>query len=346
MAMTITVRPVNLESESAELLAMLQTNLPLRPHARRFDWLYRANPDGPAWSWFACESASGSVVGVTSVFPRSMWVGGRIEMCGQVGDFAISATHRSLGPALLLQRATFEPVDQRILSFCYDCPPHAAGMATFRRLGVQPNCAVDRYVLPLRLDRHLKKRLGFAPPLFTPLCNFLLRTFRRPGMRPRDLEIAEYAGPFDDEFSRLDAAVTSEDEIRGRRSAVHLNWRYRQDPLQEYRVLTGRRRGELIAFLVFYFKNEDIQIVDLFGRDLPASVALLDVLAQRCEVSCQSVEAYLSEGCDVLTPVLKTHFRRRSVAAQVVAYAKPGSEMSVFLERRPRWAFNKAEVQA
>jgi hypothetical protein len=30
----------------------------------------------------------------------------------------------------------------------------------------------------------------------------------------------------------------------------------------------------------------------------------------------------------------------------VVAYAKPGSEMSLFLERRPRWAFSTAEVQA
>ena len=345
--MNTSVRPVNLKSEREELLAILQVNLPLLPHARRFQWLYHANPDGPAWSWFVYEKAGGSVVGVSSVFPRSMWVGSRIERCGQVGDFAISATHRSLGPALLLQRATFEPVDQGILSFCYDCPPHAAGMATFRRLGVQPNCAVDRYALPLRLDRHMKKHLGLAPPFLTPLVNSLLRAWRQRGMRPGDLEIAEHAGPFDDEFSRLDAAVTGADVIRGRRSAAHLNWRYREDPLQEYRVLTGRRKGELIAFLVFCVKNEDIRIVDLFGRELPASaVALLDVLARRYEVSCQNVEVYLSEGSDLLTAVLKAHFRRRSVAAQVVAYAKPGSEMSMFLESRPRWAFSTAEVQA
>ncbi len=344
--MKLSVRPVNLESESEELLTILQTNLPSLPHARRFQWLYRANPDGPAFSWFAFEEG-GPVVGVTSVFPRSMWVRRKIELCGQVGDFAISATHRSLGPALMLQRATFEPVDQRILSFCYDCPPHAAGMATFRRLGVQPNSAVDRYALPLRADRRFKKRLGFAPLLLTPLANCLLRVWRQRGIRPGDLDIAEHTGPFDDEFTCLDAAVNAPDTIRGCRSAAHLNWRYREDPLQTYRVLTARRKGELVAFLVFCVGAEDIRIVDVFGRELPAAaVALLDALARRYQISCQNVEVYLSEGSDLLSPVLRAHFRRRSRAAQVVAYARPGSELSMFFGRRPRWAFSTAEVQA
>src|SRR5262249_4887595 len=149
-----------------------------------------------------------------SLFPRLMWVGGRKVMCGQVGDFAISASHRSLGPAVLLQRATFQPVDQRMLEFCYDCPPHAAGMATFRRLGVQPNCAVARFVLPLRVDRLLQKRLGFTPPLFTSLLNAVLRQYRRTRTKIEEFEIAEHAARFDDEFSLLDGTVGSMDSIR------------------------------------------------------------------------------------------------------------------------------------
>jgi hypothetical protein len=323
MAMAISVRPVDLDSESGELLAILQANLPALPHARRFQWLYRDNPDGPAWSWFAFEKADGSVVGVTSVFPRSMWVGGRIRMCGQVGDFAISASHRSLGPAILLQRATFQPVDQRILAFCYDCPPHDAGMATFRRLRIEPSCTVTRYALPLRMDRRVKKHLGFVPPILTPLLNSLLRVFRRVGVKTGNLELSEHEGRFGDEFSCLDATVRQADVIRGCRTAAHLNWRYRDDPLQDYHVLTARRKGELIAFLIFLLRDEDITIVDLFGRDLPAAaIALLDALVQRYEVSCQGVEAFLS------------------------AYAEPGGEVSMFLERHPRWAFHTAEVQA
>lgn len=107
------------------------------------------------------------------MFPRSMWVGGQLKMCGQVGDFAISAGHRSLGPALLLQRATFEPVDSRSCPSANDCPrPRSAAMATFSRLGVQPNCAVARYVLPLRVDGQFRKRLGFTPPFLPGYLQF------------------------------------------------------------------------------------------------------------------------------------------------------------------------------
>ena len=345
--MALSVRPVDLTSDSAEMLALLQANLPALPHSRRFQWLYRDNPDGSAWSWFALEKAGGAAVGISSVFPRSMWVGSRKVMCGQVGDFAISASHRSLGPAILLQRATFQPVDERMLAFCYDCPPHAAGMATFRRLGLEPNCAVARYVLPLRVDSHLKKRLGFAPPLFTALLNTLLHLFRRSNVKAEGFVISEHNAPFGDEFSLLDASVSSTDVIRGCRSAAHLNWRYREDPLQDYQVLTVRRKGELIAFLIFVVKEAHVKIVDLFGRDLPAAaLLLLDALVRRREFLFQSVEIFLSEDCEIMPAVLKARFCRRSLAAQVVAYAQPGGETSLFLDRHPRWAFHTAEVQA
>jgi hypothetical protein len=344
--MAIAVRPVNLESESEELLAILEANLPDLPHARRFRWLYRDNPDGPAWSWFAVDQARDSIVGVTSVFPRSMWVGGRVVRCGQVGDFAVSATHRSLGPALLLQRATFGPVDQRSISFCYDCPPHAAGMATFRRLRVAPNCAVTRYALPLRLDNRLKQLLGFTPPLLTPLMNFLWCMARRPTRIHQDLEIGEHTGLFDDEFTHLDDAAAA-NVIRGCRNAVHLNWRYRQDPLEEYHVLTARRKGELMAFLIFSIRNQIVRIADVFGRDFVAAVpALLCALVRRYKSSCQGIEAYVSDGSDALPAILQAHFHRRSLAAHVVAYAQPGSDISAFLSQRDRWAFHTVELQA
>jgi hypothetical protein len=329
------------------VLALLEAIVPVVPHARRFEWLYRDNPDGPAWSWFAVERGSGSAVGMTSVFPRMMWVGSHAVRCGQVGDFAILPSHRSLGPALQLQRATFQPVDGRLLSFCYDCPPHAAGMATFRRLGVSPNCAVARFALPLRIDRRARNQLGFAPPVLTSLLNAALRFWRRRGAKPVDFDIAVCVGRFGDEFSQLDRELGATDAIRGCRSAAHLNWRYRDDPLQEYEVLTARRKGELIAALVFSIHGENIRIIDLFGRELAAAaVALLDALAREYERSCQNIEAYISEGNELARALADAHFHRRSLAAHVVAYAEPGSAMAAFLERRPRWAFYTAELQA
>src|SRR6266481_4979428 len=175
--MTISVQRVHKQSENQEFLAVLQANLPSQPHARRFKWLYRDNPDGPAWSWFALQGSSRQVIGVTSVFPRSMWVGGEVQMCGQVGDFAVSSSHRTLGPAVLLQRATFDPVNEGRLAFCYDCPPHEAGMSTFRRLGIGENSQMERFVRPLCVDRLVEKVLGHGPwsaPI-SAVGNFVLR---------------------------------------------------------------------------------------------------------------------------------------------------------------------------
>jgi len=347
--MMISVRPVHHNSETEEFLAILRTNAPSLPHERRFKWLYQDNPDGTAFSWFVIQSAPDLVVGVTSLFPRSMWVGDRLQMCGQVGDFAVSTSHRSLGPALLLQRATFEPVDRGELAFCYDCPPHDAGMSTFRRLRMRSNCRVYRYALPLRVDGHLRKRLGSVSVLPAAAGNLLLRLQRLATLAPsaRNLEVSVHQSAFDNEFSELDARVKHPNAIRGRRSAALLNWRYREDPLQNFEVLTARRNGELVAFAVFQSTGDIVTIVDLFGTELPeAAFSLVSAIAARFQKSHQTLETYLSEGSDLVAPFLKMRFQVRSEAAQIVAYAKPQSEMSCFLEKSPIWAFSRAETAA
>ena len=158
--MSLEVRPVDLASERTELLDILQRNLPQIPHVRRFDWLYRNHPCGQPRSWFAIDSKAKANVGAASLFPRFLWEGGRFVSAGQVGDFAIDVKYRSLGPALMLQRATLEAVENRQFSICYDCPPHSLGMATFRRLGMEEHCEMHRYVRLIRTDRHFQKRFG------------------------------------------------------------------------------------------------------------------------------------------------------------------------------------------
>jgi hypothetical protein len=344
---TIFVRPVDLESDNQELLSILQTNLPDLPHARRFDWLYRGNPDGPAWSWFICEP-SGRAVGVASLFPRSMWVGDKREMCGQVGDFAVAASHRSLGPALLLQRATFSPVERGELAFCYDCPPHQAGMSTFRRLGMRPNCRIDRYALPMRVDVRVRKNMGVTSAIPVALGNLLLRLGRRWRNKggASSLEVGEHMGHFGEEFSQLDVSLQRANVIRGRRTSTVLNWRYREDPLQRYEVLTARRKGELTAFIVLKTTNQVVTIVDLFGTGLPESAySLLASVSERYERSHQTLEAHLAAESELVGYFSNMGFRLRSEAARVVAYAKPQSEMSALLQGSPIWAFNQAEIR-
>ena len=157
--MTIRIRPVDLDREPEELLGVLDRNLPDLPHARRFKWIYRDCHLGPAWSWLLWDSESREPVGVASLFRRAVWRAGKVEVCGQVGDFAIDPSHRSLGPALMLQRATFGPVDSGHLALCYDCPPNARGMSTFRRLRMASSATMQRHTRLLRTDRQIARYL-------------------------------------------------------------------------------------------------------------------------------------------------------------------------------------------
>jgi len=345
--MSIFVRPADLSSERRDLLDVLKVNLPFLDHEKRFDWLYRANPDGPARSWFACQDTRDRIVGVVSVFPRSMWVGRDLKNCGQVGDFATAVSHRSLGPSLLMQRATFEPVNAGIWAFCYDCPPHDAGMSTFRRLGMEANSSMARYALPLRVDRLLESRLGRNWSFLSAVGNFILKLYVAPPTRIQDVEIKQHTGPFGEEFSALDESIKDEHAIRGARSAAHLNWRYLQDPLQQYEVLTARRDGELLAYLVLCIADGTATVVDLFGKEISTvGASLISAVVRRCRPSCQILQTFLAESSELTTLYTEAHFRRRSISARIVAYTKPDSDMSAFLRNGARWAFAQAEVRA
>lgn len=347
--MAVTVRAVDLDTEHEELLAVLERNLTDLPHARRFKWIYRDNPLGPAWSWFACD-ASGEVVGVASVFRRAMWLGRRVTVCGQVGDFAIDASHRSLGPAVMLQRATFEPVDRGSLTLCYDCPPHDRGMSTFRRIGMSTSASLARHAKLLRANRKIEGRLGEGPMAraLTPVGNALLWLRDGDVPRPNGLEIARLAGRFGAELSELDQRVHARDAIRGRRSAEDLNWRYRDDPLHDYIALAARRRGELIGLVILSVSGRDATLVDLFGEFRPGdTLGLLDAAADEARsAGAETLHATVSDGSHLVAELGRAGFSRREAGPHVVAYTAPGSEDRAQLDRPLIWDLTHHDIMA
>jgi hypothetical protein len=343
--MAVKARPADLEVEREALFGLLERNLPDLAHRRRFDWLYRDNPAGRAWAWFVYDEGTKEIVGVASVFPHDVWIGERLERCGQVGDFAVDATHRSLGPAVMLQRATFEPVDGGALAFCYDCPPHDQGMATFRRLGIDATCRTEQFARPLRAERLVEKRLGRGPvaATVTALANGLLRVW---GGR-RHAEIGEQTGRFEAEFSRLDREVGGAGVVRSRRCAEDLNWRYRDDPLHQYRVLTARRRGELLAFVVVSTAGDDAVVVDLFGRlSGGLAVALLDAAAAVLRsAGVQTLRMTVGEDFAGREAMSRGGFRPRGQGPRIVAYAGRAGQVRAALSPSA-WAIRPVDLLA
>ncbi|MGH7392470.1 MAG: hypothetical protein ACREM3_23885 [Candidatus Rokuibacteriota bacterium] len=347
--MTLRVRPVDLEEDREELIGVLERNLTAVAHRVRFDWFYRRNPAGRAWSWIVYDTSGGRSVGAASVFPREVWLDGRVRRCGQVGDFAIDAGYRSLGPAVMLQRATLSPVDDGTLAFCYDCPPHAAGMAPLRRLGLEPNARMLRYVRPVRVNRYVRRLMG-GSLLARPLAwigNRMLGVITSRSRPEAGLEVALHSARFGEEFTRLDAAAGSRGLIRGRRTADILNWRYRDDPLREYIALTVRGGGELMAYLIVQCAGEDAYVVDVSGgcdREVVRVLfeAAVDVTRQR---RMEALYAMISDQAGLGPTMNRAWMRYRSPGAYIVAAAKRSSVDEAAVAS-VRWGFLHSDVLA
>jgi hypothetical protein len=344
--MNLAIRPASLAHDQQQLIDLLERNISGKQMGH-FEWRHQANPAGPGWSWIIYEREKQTAVAMASVFPRNMLLAGKPLLCGQVGEFVVDAPYRSLGPAVLLQRATFEPVNAGKLAFCYDCPPHDKGMSTFMRLGMRANTEVGRYALPLRSEEFLEKRLGdgfWTKPVVSAV-NSALR-LRIPRRRAHGLEVTKFDQVFDEEFSHLDRRVSSSGVIRASRHAEDLNWRYRKNPNLKFRVLVARRAGELLGFLSYILFGQRASIVDVFGCELAdVGIVLLEAFIAACRTeNLICLEAYCSEGSELRPLFMKAGFRLRERAARVVAYAKPDDPVGKMLDSNLRWAFSQVEI--
>jgi hypothetical protein len=330
------------------MIALLTRNLP-NPQEEHFAWRHFANPAGEAWSWFLCEEPGGSAVGMASVFPRPMSVDGRQEIWGQVGEFVVDAKYRSLGPALMLQRATFEPVKAGDVPVCYDCPPHDQGMSTFDRLGMRANTEVYRYALPLRSDEFLEKRLGngilFKPAVVSANLALGIKLFRRGKPQMHGIEVSELGGDFGQEFTQLDQSVSSLGAIWASRSAEQLNWRHRRQPHCSFRTLVARRSGELLAFLTSIDFAGRVAIWDLFGRHVEdVGAVLIDALISSSrKEKAHLVEGYCSGDNGLRDLFNKMGFSPRERLARIVAYGTQACRRDLTAGPGPRWAFTLTE---
>lgn len=352
--MSFKIRPASLDEDREEMLDLMGRNFGYRP-AHRFEWGHLENPAGICWSWLAYDAnGNGNThpVAMVTVFPRHMRVDGKPVLAGQVGGFAVDPSHRSLGPAVMLQRTTFQPVEAGQIVFCYDCPPHDQGMSTFVRLGMKADCEVFRYAFPLRVDDNVKKKLGsglWTTP-FTATGNALLRMRRRRAAAP-GIEIERYDRLFDDEFDRINEITPSANIIRGCRCARDLNYRYREGQKEneahgggKIHVLVARRRGEIQAFAVYLIQTNAIAIVlDIFGPGLrSAGPSLLEAIIADCrKKNLSSVHAFCSPQSGLESIFAQTGFHRRERNCRVVAFSKTNESVVANMG----WCFTYAEVR-
>jgi hypothetical protein len=231
--LALRIREADIDGDAAALGAFLAAQLPDHGGAPRYDWLYRRNPFGRARAWIACDDDE-RIVGAAAAFPRSLVVDGRMVPGWNLGDFAVDPRHRTLGPAIQLQRALLDAVT-RGGAPAYDHP--SAGMlAVYRWMKIEPAGRVVRYAKPLRLDDRLAASAlgrGAAAPAAA-----LLGWIDALGRPRSSARATQLRGPFGVAAEALAGRVAAAGRVTGVRSAAYLNWRYLDSPAGPHEVIS------------------------------------------------------------------------------------------------------------
>ncbi len=262
--MKLSVRPANADRDV--LIDLMLRYLTPRSDGRRFDWLYRQNPDGQAQLWVLTDIVRGTVVGSGGIVPRRMYVGGQERLGCVLVDFWIHPQYRSLGPALQLQRACLAGIQDGPYELYYDFPKQNM-VAVYRRLGVEPSRCMVRLTKLLSLERKMASvgKLPFLGRSLIAGANFIInfRDVRR-GNLPESTIYAQNEA-CGEEFSQLAREIHSEYGMCVARTSSYLNWRFRSHFHHHYEMLTARRNGSLLGYILFLQEGEMATIVDLFG---------------------------------------------------------------------------------
>jgi|SRR5580658_379430 hypothetical protein len=290
--MSIGVRSANLRTDEQLIIDFLAENHTADSTQERFNWLYRCGPAGEAQAWIAVDSETHATIGVAAAFPRRVYVRGKDELAWVLGDFCIAPGHRSLGPAIQLQRACLAGLDSGRGAIYYDFPSEAM-TAIYRRLDITETSPMVRLAKPLRVDKKVRSvvRQPHLARVLASVANIGL-AFHNGGLHlPPGLGISLQQSACGSEFTLLGQKLGSAAGACVQRSAEYLNWRYREHPLRQHQIFTLHRGNLLVGYAVVSVEGAQLNLVDLFGEQetIPALVRSVISIAQQRKLETVTV---------------------------------------------------------
>lgn len=343
--MNYVVSEPGVAGERDAIVALWNRNLPMAT-AERYRWLYET---GPSVSWLATTDA-GQTVGATGLMRRTMKLGDRICRVGQAIDLNVDHEHRTIGPALKLQRALTGSLAKQDMPLVYAIPsPQADGV--MRRIGYKLLGTVDRWTKPLRSEYKLRNYVKFALP--AKAAGFVVDRALKWGSAERlhrtppgcRVEIVER---FDARFDDLWQAASREFSIIGERNAAYLNWRYEECPDALYRAFClVDKTNRLLGYLVFYVDAQGFAwISDLLFADPAVLDALLAEFVRYQRSQPVKAIHFTYFGTRIVTDCMQRFgFLKRHSDRRLYAYLAQGgadSDQAAILNRE-NWFLTKAD---
>ena len=251
---------------------------------QRYDWFYTQNPQGKACLNLLYGN-DGSLVGSLGVGARQLFIDGVAHRAGVLVDFVVSPRHRSVFPALTLQRKGRE-LALRSMDLIYGLPsPKAASVC--KRLETQVSFELPRYARVLHFQAYLRRVL---PAWLATPASWIIDALDRVRLTARlfsSPNYAEWVSDFDDSFDTLWNAVDKSGQCIGVRNREFLRWRFGAQPGHTFEVLAIRRRhdGSLRAYFVCDRSGEALSVADCLSigseDELVQSLLLLSLKGRK-----------------------------------------------------------------
>lgn len=235
----------------------------------RFNWMYENNPHGVPDVWLL-RDLTGQVVGVAGVGRRRFHFHGHTYVAGQPMDFVIDKKHRSLGPALLIQRTIIDNMDRKNYSFLYAFPNDKSKMVQ-KRAGYTQLGHLSRHRIVLKSEQSIKRRI-YNNTRIIKLASCLLDTWYRvkneffDSRVPNNI-VCHNSELLEGDLEGLWQSVTDKNVMIGERSREYLDWRFFQHPNVHYMFFFIVQGANLLGYAIYSFKEGLVNIVDFFTRD-------------------------------------------------------------------------------
>jgi hypothetical protein len=312
--MNYLVVKADLEKNRNDILSLWGKNFPELP-PERYDWIYYNNPDGKALNWIALENCSGSFVGTTSIFPRTMKAGSELVLAGIAGDFAVNRENRGTSIAVMLQRAVTTSINQNNLKLIYGFPNRKAELVQLRA-GYISIGRISRWAKLLKTNKFLKTPV-LQKVVSRPLDFMMKGLSKETRYRGMESYATQISNSFDQRFDQFWVEASKQFNIIAERSKDHLNWRYLGSPHKEYCIflLTSKDHSDIYGYIVYYLKDKVGFIADMLFLNFGAALETLlsEFILHLRSQNVESISILLF-GCPPLAEKLKTfgfHLRER-----------------------------------
>lgn len=268
MAITYHIREADLSASAAAICQLWVANLvghDERSAAAKLRLGYAENPAGVGSALLLYPEGGGEPVGVQGLHPRTFHLGAaRLRAVG-LADYAVDASHRSLGPALMLMRHGTQ-LGQARFDLTYGLPNQKAA-AVLARAGLRRLGLVQRFAKPLRSREQLAQKLpGALAAALAPLVDALLRLddvrrslICRPRLSCREVAWAE--AELDALWSRRSPAL-----LLSERGTDMLRWRFGAPERGGWRLnIAGDAGGSTRGYVVWRLQGRFVEVGDFFS---------------------------------------------------------------------------------